>query len=379
MRIGVNARGLSIQSGGAKEFTKKSIEGLSKLSNHEIVVYYSSEKLLGTFTGKNVIERVPMKNFQFLFNNNFGSLFWENVIFPIAMKRDKIDVAFHTKSILPLINNVPSVVAVLDLAYLYPGLKAYRFFDTLHKKLLLPRSIRKSKKIVAISKNTRQDIYRFYKNINKSKVEVVYLDAVYKSDESKLEKNELFKKYNLPKEPYIFMSTSLSPRKNIVRAIEAVGLIANQIPHHFVFTGGKSWNIPDIDNIILKYGIEDRIHKIGFVDDSDMFSVYKHSDVYFNPSLYEGFGITLLEAMNAHKIVVASDVSSHPEVAGTAAILCDPYSTQDMAEKLLIACLDKKKRSEILSNIDSQTEKFDWDKTNEQILNILENVYESKS
>lgn len=379
MKIGINARGQIIQSGGAKEFTKKSIEGILEFSKYPVYVYYSSAKLLGTFKHKNCIERVPLKNFQFLFNNSLGALFWENVILPLAMKKDKIDVAFHTKSTIPFLNTTPSVVAILDLAYLYPGLNAYKLLDTLHKKLLLPRSVRKSKKIIAISQNTRQDVFRFYKNIEKDKVEVVYLDAVYKQDVSEKSKIELYKKYGLPKEPFIFMATSLSPRKNIVRAVEAVGKISKKIPHHFVFTGGKSWNSPDLDSILDKYDLESKIHKIGFVDDEDMFSVYKHSDVYFNPSLYEGFGITLLEAMNAGKIVVASDVSSHPEVAGDAAILCDPYNIDDMAAKLLTACTNEEKRKELLKNTKKQIKKFSWENTSKQIINILEEVHESNS
>ncbi|HEC63882.1 MAG TPA: glycosyltransferase family 1 protein [bacterium] len=367
MRIGISARGLSVVSGGAKEYIKQLISHLIKIdSSGEYFVYFDSKSYLETFSAKNltkVVIKFPSR------------IIWDHVLLPIRMQRDKIDVGFFPKNVIPYLGGFKKVVGILDLAYYMPELNAYRALDTLYMKTLIPGTIRRADKVITISANTKKDIFRFIKGTREEKIEVVHLAGSYTKNYGSNRKVRRI--YSIGNSPYIFFAGSLSPRKNIQRTLRALARIKEQVPHNFVVTGGKSWKDSDIPGLVSKLGLKDRMIKLGFVEDRDMGNLFAEADMYLHPTLYEGFGMTILEAFAARCPVISSNVSSIPEVAGDAAILVDPYSVDEIAAAIIKLHENKKLRTDLVKKGLRRLKKFSWEKTAKETLNVINEVYDS--
>jgi glycosyltransferase involved in cell wall biosynthesis len=373
MKIGISARGIDFQSGGAKLYIEKFLEHLKELdSPHTFVVFHDLEQNKGKYQTENIQEVfiAPSPIFNKL-NRNLGRFIWDQVQLPLTLNSYlDIEVMFFAKYEKPFFVSHPSVVAFLDLAYLLPGLNAYPWAPNLYKKLTIPYSARHSQAVITISKHTQRDVYQLISGIDTDKVHPVYLDAGYKEN-GKSDHRYVRDKYGIGETPYVFLSSSLSPRKNIIRALRAIALIKEEIPHKFVMTGGKSWKVKNIAEEVEKLNLQDKFLKIGFVDDEDMHSIFQEADVYFHPSLYEGFGLTLLEAMYAKTPVAYSHISSHPEVAGEAGLPFDPYDVQEMAAVLKRLCLDKHLQQELAEKGLENIKRFSWAKMTGEIVDIL--------
>ncbi len=371
-KIGLVARGLNVKAGGVKQYIKHLFHGLVEAGvadGHEVIVFYDDPSFLGTYATQGAKE-IFVKGHKAL-RNPVTRFLWDNVTLPIAIKRQNIDVTLFPKSIIPVIPTSRSVATIHDLAYFLPGINAYTFHETVFTKLFLPPSARRSDAIIAVSKRTREDIYALFKGINPEKVKVIYEDAAFKPNDEQTSTKYVREKYGIGDSPYIFMSSELSPRKNVPRALKALAAIKDDIPHTFVMTGGKGWKVTNIADLVKDLGLEDRFLKIGYVEDDDMSAVYAEADVYFHPSVYEGFGLTLLEAMQADTPVCYSNVTSHPEVAGDAGLGFDPYNVRDIADKLKEICLNKDLQQELINKGNKQRQQFDWNKAAKQTLDLL--------
>lgn len=380
MRIAISARSLDIQSGGAKEAIRKIVELVPKTDtnpDHKYYVYFDNEEIFKLYeSSKYFTPRLIKLSFGF---KSISKLIWDHLVLPAYMRRDQIDLGLFPKNIKPMTWFGKSIVLTYDLAYFIPELSAYEKFDTMYMKLMMPLSLRSSDRIISISNSTANDIKKFIPKINPDKIKVIHLDAVYKPN---LVRIDIRKKFNLPESPYIFLSASLSPRKNIERAILAFAKVKNKIPHNLVITGGKAWGNNYVQDLLSKHQLESRFYKLGFVEDDLMPSVYAQADIYFHPSLYEGFGITLLEAMHAGLPVLASNVTSHPEVVEEAGLLFDPYDIDEMAAKLLLVASDKNLRAKLIERGNKQIKKFSWMKFAQEyvdVLNELENTINNKA
>ena len=126
-----------------------------------------------------------------------------------------------------------------------------------------------------------------------------------------------------------------------------------------------------MEGIVSKLGIGDRVRQIGHVTPEELSAIYRETDIYVMPSLYEGFSMTILEAMEAGCAVMASNVSSHPEVAGDAALMFDPYSTREIESALLTVSLNQQVRSKLVERGKVQAAKYSWVQTAERILAVM--------
>ncbi|MCD6594796.1 glycosyltransferase family 4 protein [bacterium] len=183
------------------------------------------------------------------------------------------------------------------------------------------------------------------------------------------------KKYNLPKKFIMFLGT-IEPRKNLVGLLKAYSSIHTKIEHKLVIVGGKGWKYSNIFETIEKLQIKDKIIFTGFVATGDLPAIYSSADIFVYPSFYEGFGIPLLESMACGTPVMTSDISSMPEVVGDVALLFDPYSVEDIAEKILKLARDNSMRNILSEEGIERAKKFSWEKSARKILNIYKKVIE---
>lgn len=285
----------------------------------------------------------------------------------LFLDRGKLDVFFSPTHYLPLFTGVPSVISILDLSYIhFPNL--FEKKDLYQLKFWGGYSVRKASKIVTISQASKNDIISFY-GVKDSKVEVVYPGI--KEMNTKVKVN-IKTKYGLDKDFILFVGT-LQPRKNISRLIEAFSLIKDKYID-LAIIGKKGWMFGEILAAPQKFGVPDRVKFLENVADEDLPSFYQRATCFVLPSLYEGFGLPILEAMQNGCPVITSKVSSLPEAGGDAAIYVNPLDTLDIVAKIDKVLSDEKLRESMIEKGYEQVKKFSWEKAAKKTLAVLKSV-----
>lgn len=313
--------------------------------------------------------------------------------FDLYFHKQRPDVFFTPSHYAPRFSPIPTVISIMDLSYIhFPDL--FKKSDLYQLKNWTAYSVKKAKKIFTISKSSKNDIIKVYR-VSEDKVVVTYPGIKVKSQmlkiKSAIQNSKLLKeRYNIEGKYILFVGT-LQPRKNIVRLIEAFGRIhprsAPQTQHHLgggrmdspevnslIIVGKKGWMYEDILKAPKKFGIEDRVRFLDFVSDEDLALFYKNALCFVLCSLYEGFGLPVLEAMKYGCPVITSNVSSLPEAGGDAAIYVDPENVDDIASKMKLLMTNEKLRKEMIKKGYKQIKKFSWEKTARETLKTLEEV-----
>ncbi len=239
-------------------------------------------------------------------------------------------------------------------------------------KYIMPFMFKSADYILTFSQNTKNDLLKNYK-IKDDKIKVVPLAGrdEFKKDipEEKIEKVK--KKYNIKKKYFIFTGT-LEPKKNVVRIGKAfINIKKKYNDICLVFAGAKGWNVDELYEIAKD---EKDIIFTGFVPDEDLVPLVKGAFCSLFPSIYEGFGLPVLDAFNAGIPLITSNTSSIPEIAGDAAILIDPLSIEELENAMKIILENDGKRKELIEKGKKQAEKFSWDKTVAEIIKLYEKV-----
>lgn len=284
------------------------------------------------------------------------------------------DALFVPAHVLPLSCPVPAMVTVHDLGYLhYP--EAHRSFDRWYLDWTTRRHTRVARHLIADSQATRDDLLGFYK-ARPEQISVVYLGR----DEMLARINErqvieaAKSKYNIQGDYLLYLGT-LQPRKNLLRLIEAFHQAVAALQEtdlRLVIAGRQGWLYAEILERAQQLGIAERVIFPGFVAETDKPALLSGALAYVFPSLYEGFGLPVLEAMACGVPVLTSNCSSLPEVAGQAALLVDPHDTAQIAEGLVRLITQADLRSELVERGYRQILHFSWSKAAEQVLEILE-------
>lgn len=291
---------------------------------------------------------------------------WTFVGLPLALTRDHpvSDVVFSPTHYVPRWIASPRVMAIMDLSYLkYPHM--FRPHD-LHQLIHWTRySVRLARAILTISQYSKSAIMNAY-GVPEKRIVVTYPGLTMPMTQTK--GNDLG--------DYILSVGTLQPRKNFVRLIQAYSRIAAKYPDlTLVIVGKKGWLYEDILLAPKKHGVAERVYFMDFVSDRDLSALYKNAKAFALPSLYEGFGIPVLEAMSLGTPVIVSNTSSLPEVAGEAGIYVDPESVESIADGLTLALSENRdaaKKRMVAAR--KQVEKFTWEKAAKQTLEVLEKI-----
>tara|TARA_R110002110_G_scaffold54639_4_gene156684 strand:- start:5970 stop:7094 length:1125 start_codon:yes stop_codon:yes gene_type:complete len=182
-----------------------------------------------------------------------------------------------------------------------------------------------------------------------------------------------------PGTPFFLFSGSLNPRKNLVRAIRAFAKAADQIPHHIFIASSGGWEKDELLAEIASSPIAHRIHQLGYVSDEQLHALYTSADGYLYVSLFEGFGLPILEAMASQCPVITSNLSSMPEIAGNAALLVDPYNEDDIAAAIVKLASDKTLAQHLRSAGLARAREFNWKKCAQRMTDIYAEVLEARS
>ncbi len=296
---------------------------------------------------------------------------WTQIALPLALysTKEKPDIFFSPTHYIPRFSPVKRIVTIFDLSFLH-------FPEMFNKKDLWQLtnwtkfSIKNADHIITISNFSKQDIIDQYK-IDRTKITVAYPGydkEKYREQGTGNRVQEIKTKYKTGDNYIIYIGT-LQPRKNLIRLIEAVFRIDNLT---LVVVGKKGWMYDEILETANRLKIADRVKFLGFIPSDDLPELIAGAKSFVMPSLWEGFGIPVLEAMACGTPVIVSNVSSLPEVVGKAGILIDPYSINQLEQAIRTIITDKKMHLKFAKAVVLQSKKFSWDKMAKTTLKVFE-------
>ena len=262
-------------------------------------------------------------------------------------------------------------VAIHDMSYL-------RFPDTLKKRNFLrlnygiQRTVQQADRILTISEFSKKEITELL-HISEDRISVIPCAAPMKRNGDSF--SILAEKYGITKPYFLFVST-IEPRKNIVRLIRAFELVRKEsnLSCQLVLAGGEGWNNDMIYKEVEKLTAKDDIIFTGYIADGEKTSLYENAECLVFPSLYEGFGIPPLEAMQYGCPVVCSSSASLPEIAGSAALFVDPYSVDSIAEGMIRLLSDHCLKTNLVKKGFEQVKKYSWDQSAEKLKEICKEL-----
>lgn len=266
---------------------------------------------------------------------------------------------FHAGDFLrPHPDGTPIVASVLDLTTkIFP--EHHDWKNRWRDSMKLRWVQRNAERVLAISSATAQDITA-HLGIDAGRIDTALL-ARGAGIEGEGEAATLHHRLGTKGAPYILSVGTLEPRKNQLRLVRAFEALAANFPEvHLVLAGGRGWKCEEIERAILTSPAAQRIHRSGFLSSAELAKAYRQALVFAYPSLYEGFGLPILEAMAAGVPVLTSNVSSMPEVAGDAALLVDPTSTDQIQVALSRLLGEPALRAELARRGREREQLFSW-------------------
>ncbi len=300
---------------------------------------------------------------------------WTHARLSWEMMHRPPDVLFVPAHVLPLVHPPRSVVTIHDLGYLHFP-RAHRLLDRLYLDLSTRYNARAAAHIIADSQATKRDLVERY-GVAPSKIAVIYpgYDGETFQPLRDREAIEAVKaRYGIAGDYILFVGT-IQPRKNLVRLMEAFSLLKRQAADlQLVIAGKKGWLYEAIFRRVRELGLEGRVVFTGYVAEEDLPALFSGARLFVFPSLYEGFGLPVLEAMACGVPVVCSNASSLPEVAGDAALLFDPLDVEGMAAAMERVLGDERLRAELVERGLKRARGFSWERCARQTLAVLESV-----
>ncbi|MEA3459659.1 MAG: glycosyltransferase family 1 protein, partial [Chloroflexota bacterium] len=300
---------------------------------------------------------------------------WTHLRLSLEMIRRPPDVLFIPAHVLPILHPHASVVTIHDLGYLhYPH--AHRLLDRFYLDLSTRYNAHAATHLIADSIATKRDLAECY-GVDAAKITVVYPGydqaAFRPADVKAIEAVKA--RYGIASEYILFVGT-IQPRKNLVRLIEAFAnlhtcILANL---QLVIAGKRGWLYEGIFQRVEELGLEGQVVFTGYVAEEDLPALLSGARLLVLPSLYEGFGLPVLEAMACGTPVVCSNASSLLEVAGDAAILVDPLDVEELAAAMERVLRDKELQAEMIERGFERAKRFSWEKCAQETLAVLENA-----
>lgn len=290
---------------------------------------------------------------------------------------EQYDLMFSPFYPLPSKRTFKGVLTIHDLIPLrlpeiFVNTSVYDFY-----KIHIRNCVETVDHIIVDSIATKTDVVNYY-GIDENKVSVVYLATSITENNTQLETEQVLLKNKIDR-PYILSVCTIEPRKNIKRVLEAFKIISDKFSDEFklVLVGGMGWRDAELLKLLNDYGYRNNILMTGYVPDEELIALYRGALMMVYPSLYEGFGLPVLEAMSVGVPVVTSNISSLPEVGGDAVIYCDPYSVESIEASIETILFSPTIQLELKEKGIKRSKLFSWKKTAQQTREIFLNCLNS--
>ncbi len=375
LRIGIDFTSAARERAGIGRYARELIRALARLddTNHYVLfVPRDAHRDLLAFDWRDNFSICDAP----LTERVFAAL-WHRARVPLPIETfvGAIDVLYSPDFLLPPTRAKRTLVTVHDLSYVrLPQCFPEPLRNYLNRAV--PRALDRADLILADAESTRRDLNDVYRS-PLEKIRVLYsgVDVRFRADVS--EESRARVRALTRGMPYLLSVSTIQPRKNYVRLIEAFAKLINnsQLPLancQLILAGGHGWMYEEIFAMPQLLGIHDRVIFPDFFSDTDLPALYAGATLFVYPSLYEGFGLPIAEAMACGTPVVTSNASSLPEVAGDAALYFDPYDVDAMTEAMRRALNSEALRTELRAKGFAQAKKFSWDKAAGELLQVFQ-------
>jgi len=341
----------------------KAIEAFDKQNEYKI--YLSKKKA----------HDLPPERSKFTYRVIPPHKFWTRWRLPLDLylSKPRPQLFFTPGHYAPLFAPMPRVISILDLSFLkYPN--AFKPIVLKQLKTWTYSSAKKAAHILTISQNTKQDIIKNY-HIPSSKITVTYpgVNQIFNQKVSSQEVSKVKQKYKLSGKYLLFLGTR-QPKKNLSRLLQAHSSINRLIDEPITLVvAGKTWH--QFANNSSATQTNPNLKEIGYVPDSHLPALTKGAQALVLPSLYEGFGFPVVEAMTVGTPVIVSNTSSLPEIVGSAGILIDPTSVNSITQGIKqILSLSAEKKVQLISRAKKQASLFSWQTCAKKTLEVLNEI-----
>lgn len=373
MRIGINALySMSGGYGGMQVYFDNLLKTLLEVDKENTYIIFCNAQNYNDLKYYNInVKKIfcPVKS-----GLSISKTLWEQVFLPFQTLLHKIDILFSPAYISPAFLKCKSVVTIHCTKYIHHP----EDFDSLSLsilKILIPLSARNCDRIITVSNCAKSEVIKFF-NVPEDKVTVIpYSVAEHFCSLVKVD-DHFSERYGISKK-YILSIASTKPHKNLRGLVEAYVNLreSGRIDHQLVLVGDKRPLLKDdwFSKNFSKWR-EDIIFT-GIIPNDQLSPFYSNAEIFVFVSKYESFGIPIIESMACGTPVVTSNTFSMPEAAGGCALLADPYSTEDIANKIEKLIKDKELRNDLIAKGKKHAENFSWKKTAEQTLKVFKEIY----
>ncbi|MFC1959440.1 glycosyltransferase family 4 protein [Chloroflexota bacterium] len=364
MRIGIDLSITKINQAGTGIYAASIYSALQALDTAHTFVPFIINRERAMGQPKTLVSRI---------GTLYQDLIWGQALVPFQAARHKVDLLHIPTGLAPLVKNCPTVLSIMDVSVL----KMPQYFPAWQRtyaRVVLPRSARQAKAILTISEFSKKEIVEWLQ-VPPERVAVTYLSVSPKFCEiDDVVAKELLAPYHL-ESPFILTVGTLEPRKNITGLLKAFATLKkNGCTHQLVHVGSKGWLYDDILELVHELNLVNDVHFLGRQPLDTLVAFYNQADVFVYPSLYEGFGLPVLEAMNCGCPVVTSNVSSLPEVIGEAGLQVNPLDTQEIATAIEKVLNDKDLAIQMRQNGLMRAREFSWQRCAQETIDVYEQV-----
>lgn len=367
MRIGFDVTPLCTPMTGVGTYTINLLEHLERLSHDEIVRLAHCRWLVN---GPGDNEGPAMAHYRAP-GPALNKTVRMQVVLPWQLRNLRIDVCHFTNGVASFWTPCPSVITIHDMTlWLFPQYHYTR--RLLAVRPFVPLAARRAAAIIAVSQATKDDIVRIL-GVDESKVHVVYEAPApyFQPLDNGTDLEGVGRRLGLPPRFMLYVGT-IEPRKNLVRLLEAYASLRAKhgIDQGLVFVGRRGWKEEAVFAAIERLGLHREVQFLGYLSVDDLVAIYNMADLVAFPSLYEGFGLPVLEAMACGTPVVTSPNGSLREVAGNAAEIVDPDDVESIAEGMSRVLHDSARREELCACGLAQAARFSWERSARQTREI---------
>lgn len=318
---------------------------------------------------------LALRKIPFAAGSRLKRIYYENFSISRYFRKNRFDVYHATGNLLPFFSTLPSVLTVHDLVPVnYPQ---YVPLETsVYYRLFFARSVYKAHRIIAVSNKVKEDLMKRFR-IDGDKIRVVYhgVENGFKKVVCEDRLKDIAARYGLPQKFILFVG-NLEPRKNLPRVIDAFIDLRNRygIEHKLVIAGKKAWKSNAIFDSRKWGGMKDQVIFTGYVERKDLPGIYSLSDLFVFPSLYEGFGLPVVEAMACEVPVLVSDEGALPEITANIYPRANAFDAKDIADKIYMLIKDPEVRRQNINHGTERAKYFTWQKAAAETLNVYEQV-----
>ncbi|MGW8185069.1 MAG: glycosyltransferase family 4 protein [Candidatus Moraniibacteriota bacterium] len=393
MKIGIDAsRAFLEKRTGIEEYSFQVIKNLrEKLKDNEVILYIRPNGINASIDKFEIPPRWKVKKINWI-------RLWTQVGLSLEMLFNPVDVLFIPAHTIPIIH--PSGFIISKLLKLFYGKdktpktivtvhgleyeflpEAYSFWERFYMRLVIKKSCRWADTIIAVSYNTKNDLIELYK-VPEEKIEVIYEGCSFYENNLESKENilaqkslNILKKYQVADVRYLLFIGRIEERKNLTGIIKAFGILKRKytIPHKLVLAGGFGYRYADIVKYIQNNDFKEEIYLTGYIDEKDKKEILKNADVFLFPTLYEGFGLPIIEAQSLGVPIVASNNSSIPEIIGdkVQSSLVDPNNPQEIADAVFHILNDKNIKKDLIEPGLENVKRFSWNACADGVAKVL--------